>query len=282
VLTSGISLGHASIEVSACSVDLTLVTRLRRRAQALLEKLGLGREADLHPALGDAIERNDERQQEGLGRRERTAEIFLALATLSAGVALLAFAPRSQAFDPWLALALVFAFAIAYRVRFYDGAGYTGPTALVLVPMLLLLPPPTVPLLVAAAMTFGNADRFFRGAVHPERLALSLSDALHTVGPAVVLTFAAPAEPSWSAVPIYVAALGAQFGLDLLITALRDWFVVGLGADLALPLVAWTWLIDTLLSTVGLLAALAARDEPFGALLVLPVVALLASTSRSS
>jgi HD-GYP domain-containing protein (c-di-GMP phosphodiesterase class II) len=56
--------------------------------------------------------------------------------------------------------------------------------------------------------------------------------------------------------------------------------VIGLGADLALPLVAWTWLVDALLSTVGLLAALAARDEPFGALLVLPVVALLSIFSR--
>jgi HD-GYP domain-containing protein (c-di-GMP phosphodiesterase class II) len=95
-----------------------------------------------------------------------------------------------------------------------------------------------------------------------------------------VLALAAPAEPAWSAVPIYIAALGAQFGLDLAITVLRDWFVVGLGAELALPLLAWTWLVDTLLAMVGLLAALAARDEPYGALLVLPVVALLSIFSR--
>jgi HD-GYP domain-containing protein (c-di-GMP phosphodiesterase class II) len=77
-----------------------------------------------------------------------------------------------------------------------------------------------------------------------------------------------------------MAALAAQFGLDLAITAFRDWFVIGLGAGHALPLVAWTWMVDALLSTVGLLAALAARDEPFGALLVLPVVALLSIFSR--
>ena len=38
--------------------------------------------------------------------------------------------------------------------------------------------------------------------------------------------------------------------------------------------------MDWLLATVGLLAALAARDAPFGALLVLPVVALLSIFSR--
>jgi HD-GYP domain-containing protein (c-di-GMP phosphodiesterase class II) len=256
------------------------VTRLRRWAHGLLERLGLGREVELHPALETAIERHGERQQEGLERRERSAEIFLAVATIAVGGALLAFAPRDRLFDPWLALALVVAGAVAYRVRFYDGGGYTCPTQLVLVPMLLLLPPPTVPLLMAGALTLGNADRCLRGAVHPGRLALSLSDALHSVGPAVVLTFAGPAEPSWSALPIYGVALVAQFGGDFAIAALRDWFVVGLGADLALPLVAWTWLIDTLLASVGLLAALAARDEPFGALLILPVVALLSIFSR--
>jgi HD-GYP domain-containing protein (c-di-GMP phosphodiesterase class II) len=269
-----------SIEVCSSAVDLTLVTRLRASSAALLEKFGLGGADALHPALEEAIERNDERQGEGLERRERAAEIFLAVVTLAAGGVLLALSPGQREFDPWLALALVFACAVAYRVRFHDGAGYTPVTPLVVVPMLLLLPPAAVPLLVAAAMTLGNLHRCLRGDLHPGRLALSVGDALHTLGPAVVLAFAAPAEPSWGAVPVYLAALAAQFGLDFATTALRDWFVVGLGADLALPLVAWTWLVDALLSTVGLLAALAARDEPFGALLVLPVVALLSIFSR--
>jgi hypothetical protein len=256
------------------------VTRLRPRAQALLERLGLGRDAELHPALGDAIERHDEQQTVALERRERRVEILLAIATLAGGVLLAALVPGERHFDPALAAALVVACAVAYRVRFYDGAGYTGPTQVVFVPMLLMLPPSTVPLLVAAALVLGNLDRCLRGDMHPQRGALSLGVALDTLAPALVLALAAPAEPSWDAVPIYAAALAAQFGLDLVSTALRDWFVVGLGADLALPLVAWTWLIDGLLSTVGLLAALAARDEPFGALLVLPVVALLAIFSR--
>jgi HD-GYP domain-containing protein (c-di-GMP phosphodiesterase class II) len=179
-----------------------------------------------------------------------------------------------------LAVALVIAYAVAQRVRFHDGGGYTTATQLILVPMLLLLPPSIVPLLIAAAVTLANAERYVRGVVHPQRVLLNLSDSWYVVGPALVLTLAGPAQPSWSAWPVYLAALGAQFAFDLAGSVLRDWFVVGLGADLGIPLIAWTWLVDSLLSTAGVLAALAARDEPFGALLVLPVVALLFIFSR--
>jgi HD-GYP domain-containing protein (c-di-GMP phosphodiesterase class II) len=246
----------------------------------VFERLGLGAQADLHPAVGDAIERDGERQNEALERRELKVEISLAIATVVASLLLVIYAPHHRDFDPVLALALLVAYAVAYRVRFHDGGGYTAPTQLVLVPMLLLLPPAIVPPLVAAAMALANVDRCMRGTLHAQRLALSLGDAMYASAPALVLAIWGPSEPSWSSLPIYLAALGAQFGLDLAITAFRDWFVIGLGADLALPLVAWTWLVDALLSTVGLLAALAARDEPFGALLVLPVVALLSIFSR--
>ncbi|MEA2410907.1 MAG: hypothetical protein QOC77_1468 [Thermoleophilaceae bacterium] len=242
--------------------------------------LGLGAQADLHPAVGHAIERDGERQNEALERREQRVEISLAVGTVVASLLLVIYAPHHRDFDPALAIGLLVAYAVAYRVRFHDGGGYTAPTQLVLVPMLLLLPPAIVPPLVAAAMALANVDRCLRGTLHAQRLALSLADAMYATAPALVLALAGPSVPRWSALPIYLAALAAQFALDLAITAFRDWFVIGLGADLALPLVAWTWLVDALLSTVGLLAALAARDEPFGALLVLPVVALLSIFSR--
>jgi HD-GYP domain-containing protein (c-di-GMP phosphodiesterase class II) len=275
-----LALGHPSIEVWDVAVDLTLVTRLRPRAQALIERLGFAGHTELHPAHEGAIERHEELRNVALERREKRAEVSLAFVTFAASVLLAAFAPRNRAFDPALAAALVLALAVAYRVRFHDGAGYAIPTQLVLVPMLLLLPPATVPLLVAAGMTLSNVERALRGDLHTQRVALSLGDAAHAVGPAFVLALAGPHQPSWAAVPIYVAALGAQFGLDSLITLLRNWFVSGLGAGLSLPLIGWTWLVDTLLSSIGLLAALAARDEPFGSLLVLPLVALLSIFSR--
>jgi HD-GYP domain-containing protein (c-di-GMP phosphodiesterase class II) len=257
------------------------VKRVLVRALTLFERLGLGEQVELHPAVGNAIERHDERQNAALERRELHVEMTLAVATVVASLLLVLFTPHHRNFDPLLAVGLLVAFAVAYRVRFHDGCGYTAPTQLVLVPMLLLLPPATVPALVAGAMALANVDRCFRGTLHAQRLALSLADAMYATAPALVLAFAGPSgAPTWSALPIYLVAFGAQCGFDLVITASRDWFVVGLGSDLALPLVAWTWLVDAMLSTVGLLAALAARDQPFGALLVLPLVALLSIFSR--
>jgi HD-GYP domain-containing protein (c-di-GMP phosphodiesterase class II) len=256
------------------------VKRARTRTRKLLEKLGLGSEPDLHPAMQDAItERHDERQRQ-MDRRERTAEVSLALGTIAGVILLAVLAPAGRDFNWGVAAALAAAYVIAYRVRFHDGAGYTTPTQLVFVPMLLLLPPSTVPLLVVVAMTASNLLRFARGELHLERVTLSLSDAIYSVGPAALLAFAVSGAPGWSHWRIYLAALCAQFVFDFLASVLRDWFVVGLGADLGVPLLGWTWLVDGVLSSVGVLAALAARDQPYAALLVLPLVALLAIFSR--
>jgi HD-GYP domain-containing protein (c-di-GMP phosphodiesterase class II) len=250
------------------------------RARTLLGRLGLGHEAELDPAMAEALERTSEQTCAGLERRERVAEGLLAAATVVGAVALVLIAPLSHHFDPALAVALGTAYAIAQRVRFHDGGGYTAPTQLVFVPMVILLPPSTVPLLVVGFSLAGNLGRVLRGALHPQRALLSVGDGWYALGPALVLAIAAQPEPSWSGLPVYGSALAAQFGFDLVGSVLRDWMAVGLGADLALPLLAWTWLVDGLLSTVGLLAALAARDEPFGSLFVLPLAALLAIFSR--
>jgi HD-GYP domain-containing protein (c-di-GMP phosphodiesterase class II) len=246
----------------------------------VFELIGLGRETELHPALGGAIERHGERQNVALEGRERTAELSIALVTLCASVLMAWVAPGTGPFRLGLAVALVAACAVAYLVRFYDGAGYTVPSQLVLVPMLLLLPAGSVPLFMVAGVTIANVSRCLRGELHPERVAVGIGDAAHALAPALVIALAAPATPTWSAVPVYALALASQFGLDFLITVVRDWFVVGLGVDLALPLLGWTWLVDGILATIGLLAALAARDAPFGALLVLPLMGLLHVFSR--
>jgi putative nucleotidyltransferase with HDIG domain len=133
---------------------------------------------------------------------------------------------------------------------------------------------------VIAGQLVGNADRIGRGTIHPQRALLALGDSWYAIGPALVLAVAGPAQPSWGALPVYLAALAAQFAFDLIVSVLRDWFATGLGADLGLPLLAWTWVVDGMLSTVGLLAGLAARDQPYGALFVLPLAALLVIFSR--
>jgi HD-GYP domain-containing protein (c-di-GMP phosphodiesterase class II) len=250
------------------------------RVRIWLRKLGLGSDAELDPAMEEALERADGQSGERLERGERIAEYLLAFATLGTAVTLLLGTPLSHELDPGLAAALCVAYAVTQRVRFHDGGGYTVPTQLVLVPMLILLPPSAVPMLVVAGTLLANVDRVVRGSLHPQRALLAAGDAWYAIGPAVVLVLAGPSHATWSALPIYGVALAAQFAFDLAGSVLRDWLALGLGADLGLPLLAWTWLVDGLLSTVGLLGALAARDEPYGSLFVLPLVALLVIFSR--
>src|SRR5438046_2072182 len=80
------ALGHPSIEVGPRNADLPLVKRV-------FELIGLGRAAELHPALGGAIERHGERQNVSLESRERTAELSIAVVTLASSVLMAWFAP---------------------------------------------------------------------------------------------------------------------------------------------------------------------------------------------
>ena len=254
--------------------------RALSQASAWVRQLGLGDEPHLDPAMDAALERRGEQQPRRLQGRERRMELALAAVTVAASVCLIAGMSSGRPLDVRLAVVLTLAFAVTARVQFHDGVGYTVPTQLALVPMLLLLPPAWVPLLVATGLTIGNADRYLRGTVHPERAIVNLGNAWCVVGPALVLTVADNPVPSWDQWPVYVAALLAQFAFDGAGSVAREWFVEGLDADLALPLFAWTWLTDAMLSTVGLLAALAARDAHYAAVLVLPLAGLLALFSR--
>jgi putative nucleotidyltransferase with HDIG domain len=148
------------------------------------------------------------------------------------------------------------------------------------VPTALLLPPAVAVVVVALAMPLSHLDRVLRGQKHPARLLICLGDAWFAVGPAIVLAAAGPAEPSFGAWPVYLAALGAQFAFDMLASVLHDWYAGGVSSDLGLRVLGWTWLVDSMLSSVGFLAALAARDQPYAAVLVLPLALLLAVFSR--
>ncbi|MEA2429361.1 MAG: hypothetical protein QOF37_2989 [Thermoleophilaceae bacterium] len=230
--------------------------------------------------MGELFERREERAAAGIEQREWRAGVAQTVATLAAAGALLAWAPQERAFELGPAIALVLTFAVLARVKFHDGAGYSTPLQLAFVPMLLLLPPAVAPLLVMIATPLAHLDRIVRGSMHPSRILIGMGDAWFAVGPALVLSLAGPDHATWSAWPIYLAALAAQFAFDFLSAAVHEIYAAGIRADLGMRLIAWTWLIDGLLSSVGFLAALAARDEPYGVVLVLPLAALLAIFSR--
>ena len=215
-----------------------------------------------------------------LSRRERIAEAATA-AALVAVVLVLA----SAGADPAAAIGassvlLVVAYAVAQRVRFSVGAGMTSPALLVLVPMLLLTPPAFVPLLVALALVVSRLPEYLGRRVHPDHVLLHLGDAWFAVGPAAVLTLAAPGAPSFRHWPVYAAALGAQLVADAGASVLRERLASGVAAALQLKVLMLVFAIDLALAPLGLLVAGAAPAQPFAVLLALPLLGMLAVMAR--
>jgi putative nucleotidyltransferase with HDIG domain len=206
--------------------------------------------------------------------REQLADGGFALAFLAAAMALSLLAPATRALDPLLALALVGAYALVARAEFPAGVGFAVPTQIVLVPMLLLLPTPSVPLLVALALVLTSSVDALRGSVSRDRVLLSVADAWFAIAPAVVLVAGDAQTPDWGDWPWYVAALGAQLALESLVWLGRSWACLGERPQAVRSELLMAHRVDVLLSPIGLLVAFGAASQPFAALLVLPLVYL--------
>jgi hypothetical protein len=229
----------------------------------------------------DATVRQEELFEEARDRlgqplqpRERRAELLGAAAFALAAGGLIAWAPPST--EPPLAIFLVLAYALASKVRFDVGTGFTVPTQLVLVPLLLLTAPSLVPLLVLAGIVLSDAGDYLARRRHPERVLVSLGDALHAVGPAAVLIAAGSTTPTLSEWPVYLAALAAQFACDFVAMTAREWYAYGISAREQLADAVWIWSVDALLSPIALVAVVASPEDNLVFLTLLPLLGLLA------
>jgi HD-GYP domain-containing protein (c-di-GMP phosphodiesterase class II) len=231
-------------------------------------------------ATARRVEHALERRRQRLDARQRRVEGASALASIVAAVALALIADADRGLSIGLALAFVIAYAAIARVGFNVGAGYVVPTQLVFVPMLLLLPTPMVPLLVTLGAVLASLVPVMRGQSAPQRLLLAVNDATFALAPAAVLIALGAQLPDWASWPAYAAAVAAQFAADALRDGLRAWLTKVVPVRVMLAEVAEACRLDLLLIPIGLLAALAAADAPAAALLVLPLVALLARFAR--
>ena len=220
------------------------------------------------------IERGITRRPERLLAREQIADGGFALGFLAAAVALAFLAPATRELSPLLAAALVVTYSLVARAEFFTGAGFAVPTQIVLVPMLLLLPTPSVPLLVALALVLTTGVDALRGDISRDRVVLSVADACFALAPALVLVLADAQTPDWSDWPIYVAAFAAQLALDAAVTVARVWTCLGERPRSVLSELRMAHRVDAMLAPVGLLAAFGAADQPYAVLLVLPLVRL--------
>jgi putative nucleotidyltransferase with HDIG domain len=179
-----------------------------------------------------------------------------------------------------VAAGLVVALAFAARVVFSSGATYTVPTQVVFVPMLLLLPTALVPLLVGLGLFLAAVVDGLRGESALGRAPLSIADAWYSLPAAAVLMLFGAETPAWHFWPVYLLALGAQLAADGLIQIGRMGLAVGMLPREMASDIRLAWRVDVLLAPIGLLAALAAAPHPGAALLVLPLVGLIAVLAR--
>jgi HD-GYP domain-containing protein (c-di-GMP phosphodiesterase class II) len=220
------------------------------------------------------------RRAQGLPARQRRVEVLFGVISLAAAVALAVLAEPDRAFSVPLAIVFVACYAGVARVAFNVGTGYIVPTQLVFIPMLLLLPTPVVPLLVVLGAAAAKTVNVLRGISAPQRVLLAVNDATFALAPAAVLVALGAQLPDWASWPAYGAALVAQFAADCVREAARARLTRAMPVGVMLTEVVEAHRIDALLTPIGLLAALAAAGAPAAALLVLPLVSLLAVFSR--
>jgi HD-GYP domain-containing protein (c-di-GMP phosphodiesterase class II) len=174
----------------------------------------------------------------------------------------------------------VAAYAITSRVEVEFPGFVAIPTEAIFVVMWFVLPTRTLPLAVCAAMVLGRLPDVVRGTVPADRLGLTVASCWYSVGPALVLYLAGPRPPSWSDVPIYLAAVAAQFVFDFVSTYALQRRVVQLSLGDDLRSAALVYGFDLVLAPLGLLAAFPAYDHPAALLLLMPMVAIVARVGR--
>jgi diguanylate cyclase (GGDEF)-like protein len=212
--------------------------------------------------------------------RELVVEVAATVAFLAVAVPLAAGPLSRGEFKPGLAALLVVLYAVVSRtIKFPIGAGYVVPSYLVLVPMLVLLPPQTAPLLAAAGLVLGTLGRWAAGRASAEQVLFAVPDAWHSVGPAVVLSLAGEVHGIDAAV-VYVFAFFAGCVCDLISSTIRESLILAIAPQLQGRVIALVWVVDGCIAPLGLLVAYAARPHPALLLLLLPVNLLLMVMDR--
>jgi HD-GYP domain-containing protein (c-di-GMP phosphodiesterase class II) len=221
-----------------------------------------------------------ERRKREMDSRERRVDIVAAACFLLVASAILVAVPPNRSVDLPLLIALTAGYALVSRVRFEFADAFLSAEQLVFVPMLLLLPVPYLPPLVALAKLIANAPELTSGARHQGRWITCITDAWFSIGPVLIIGLLAPGEPSLSMVPLYVLAFGAEIAGDVVWSLLRDGLFGRTPVrELVRALVGITH-IDAILSPVAFVITLVAVRAPMSLAVIGPLVWLLSVFSR--
>jgi hypothetical protein len=184
--------------------------------------------------------------------RERVAEGIVGVGYFAAAAALLAIAPPGGLRAGPVVLSLLL-MILATRVRFDTPLGFTVATQLAFVPMLFAVPVTVVPLITVAAFALADVPDLLRGRIHPSRVLLAIGNSWFTIGPVAVFAISGVA-PKDAGLGLLLAALGAQFAVDFLVSGVR--LAIARDADLrSLVGDCWIYAVDAALSGVALAVA---------------------------
>jgi HD-GYP domain-containing protein (c-di-GMP phosphodiesterase class II) len=227
------------------------------------------------PELQGQLERSRARLVLAPDRHERGVEVLLAAGFVVAAGLLLWIAPPGTV--PLLTcVVLVAAYALALRVEFEVGSGYTVPTIAVLVPMLFMLPPAVVPLSAAAghAATYALAVR--RGHRRLARMPVVLGQGWNALAAAAVFALHRPVSPGWEDTPVLAAAFAAYVAADAVASLVVDHYGHREPIAPLLRSARWIYGVDLLLAPLGFTVAIAAGGHAAAVAVLLPLFGLLA------
>jgi putative nucleotidyltransferase with HDIG domain len=209
--------------------------------------------------------------------RERIVETALAAAFLGVALALVIMCPPT-AFALVPAVLSVAVFVLASRVEFVTPLGYTTGTQVAFVPLLFAFPVSLVPFVVAFALAIAKAPEVWRKKLRPARVLISLGNSWWTIGP-VAMFVAAGVMPRHAGPGVLVAALVAQFAVDLVVWAARCRLERATGLWESVQ-GAYVYVVDGALAIIGLIIAADIHRTPIAVLAPLPLLGLLAMFAR--
>src|SRR3954462_10181005 len=222
-----------------------------------------------------------ERRARCMDARERVGVAAFAALYAIAAVLIALLVPSERDVSPLLIAALLIGHASVSQVRFEFGMGFVVPEQLVVVPMLLLLPLPYVPILIAAAGALALIPDFIRGSWAKDRWLKPIADSWSYLAPVVILAAFAPGSPELSLAPVYALAIATQLGTDFAQTVVRN-LLLDRAPFMELARIFWgATRVELVLSPVALVATLAAYEEPIVLVAVnVPLVWLLDNFSK--
>ena len=228
-----------------------------------------------HPRQEELLAGSLKRGASPLSPEERwTLPISCAVFTAVAS-AMAAFLPWGRTFTWWEVAMVVVVVAFASRTRFVTEAGHTSPIVLATVPALYVLPPAIVPLVTALGYLAGCVPGVLTGRITPARQLVSIANVWFVTGPALVLTLAGSPAPTATPIWILVAALAAQMAVDMVVSGMHEWTMLGMSLRQQVVEASWIYKMDIAFAPVGFMVAIAATFVSWSMLLLIPLLLVM-------